>query len=464
MSDTELAFAGPGALARLVADRAVSPRELVELFLRRIERLDPTLNAFRVTLAEEALAAAERPLSGPLAGVPVAVKDDTQVRGRAMTRGSRAPAQPAVEDGEVVSRLRAAGAIPIGITNVPELMIFPWTASDANGITRNPWDPARSPGGSSGGSAAAVAAGMVPAATGSDGGGSIRIPAASCGLVGFKPTRGRVSSHPASEDWLGLSTRGMLARTVADSALLLDVIQGARPGDSDRCPPPARPFADDAATRPRRLRVAVSRRVPAGLLAPLSRDQAVAFDRTARLLGELGHQVLERDPDYGLCSLEFTQTWLGGIAADFETLPSEGPVERSTAQMAALGRRIVPPRRRQRLKERRADVVARILRLWDEVDVLITPGLARTALPAEGGYGRSAPVAFTIASRFTPWTPLFNLTGQPAVALPAGFGSDGLPLSVQLVGRHGEEGLLFSLAGEIEAAAPWEGRRPPLAV
>jgi amidase len=461
--ELELAFAGPVRLARLVADGEVSPRELVELFLRRIERFDPRLNAFRAVLAEEALAAVQRPLRGPLAGVPVAIKDDTAVQGHPVTRGSRAPAVPAPADAEIVARLRAAGAIPIGITNVPELMIFPWTASDANGITHNPWDPSRTPGGSSGGSGAAVAAGIVPAATGSDGGGSIRIPAACCGLVGMKPTRGRVSSHPAAEDWLGLSTRGMLARTVPDAALLLDVVSGARPGDSDAWPAPERPFAESAAEPPpRRLRIAISRKVPPGLLARLSDDQALAYDRTARLLGELGHQVLERDPDYGVTALEFTQTYLAGISADFDTLPPDGPTERSTRQMAALGRRLVPPRRRMQLRERRPRVVARILRLWDEADVLLTPGLARTALPAQAGYGRSAPVAFNLASRFTPWTPLFNLTGQPAVSLPAGFGADGLPLSVQLVGRPGEEGLLLALAGEIEAAAPWAGRRPAI--
>src|SRR5262249_50240685 len=191
------------------------PRELVELCLRRIEAIDPGLNAFRVTLPEEALAAADAAEDaigdGPLAGVPIAIKDDMPVAGQSVTRGSRSYGPPANADGEVVRRLRAAGAIPIGITNVPELMIFPWTASAANGVTRNPWNPERTPGGSSGGSVAAVAAGMVPCATGSDGGGSIRIPAACCGLVGMKPTRGRVSSQPASEGWLGLSTFGALA-------------------------------------------------------------------------------------------------------------------------------------------------------------------------------------------------------------------------------------------------------------
>src|SRR6202012_4118903 len=174
---------------------------------------------------------------GPLAGVPIAVKDDMPYGGHEMTRGSRSPARPQVSDAEALRRLRAAGAIPIGITNVPELMIFPWTASDANGITRNPWDPSRTPGGSSGGSAAAVASGMVPCATGSDGGGSIRIPAACCGLVGMKPSRGRVSTQPSGEGWLGLSVFGALARTVSDSALLLDVIHGSLPADTGSAPP-----------------------------------------------------------------------------------------------------------------------------------------------------------------------------------------------------------------------------------
>jgi amidase len=200
--DADLAFAGPAALAELVGSRQATPRELVEMFLARIEALDPRLNAFRTTMAEQALADADAALgrtpTGPLAGVPIAVKDDLALGGQVATRGMRAVnwPGPAPADAEPVRRLQAAGAIPIGITNAPELMIFPWTATAANGITRNPWDPSRTCGGSSGGSAAAVAGGLVAAATASDGGGSIRIPAACCGLVGMKPTRGRVSSSP----------------------------------------------------------------------------------------------------------------------------------------------------------------------------------------------------------------------------------------------------------------------------
>jgi amidase len=460
-ADADLAFRGPGALAEMVRSREVHPRELVELCLRRIEALDPALNAFRVTMAERALAEAENVGSdGLLAGVPVAIKDDLAVAGQVATRGSKTYGPSAQSDSEVVRRLRAAGAIPIGITNTPELLIFPWTASDANGITRNPWDVTRTPGGSSGGSAAAVAAGMVPAATASDGAGSIRIPAAACGLVGMKPSRGRVSNQPAPAGWLGLSVYGALARTVADSALLLDVIHGATERDEDAAPPFTGSYCDCAARSPGRLRVAISRKLPPPLIAKLSDDQRGAWERTGRLLAEFGHQVLERDPSYGMAELDLFQLWVRGIYEDTQEVPEPEMLERSSRQMAATGRLLVPPRRRDRLLTKRESTASRIEALWDEVDVLLTPCLATTAIAAEGAYGRSAPVAVDRAARFTPFTSLFNLTGQPAVTLPAGFGSDGLPLSVQLVGRRGAEDTLYALAGQIETARPWAEQRP----
>jgi amidase len=463
-AEEELVFAGPGELARLVRERQVRPRELVELCLRRIESIDSKLNAFRVTMAEEALARADgaEGSEGLLAGVPIAIKDDMPVAGQSVTRGSRSYGPPADADSEVVRRLRAAGAIPIGITNVPELMIFPWTASAANGVTRNPWDTTRTPGGSSGGSAAAVAAGMVPCATGSDGGGSLRIPAACCGLVGMKPSRGRVSAQPLREGWLGLSVFGALARTVGDSALLLDAIHGSAPGDADVAPAFTGSYAEAAAAAPARLRVAISRKVPPGSIARLSGDQRSAFDRTASLLETLGHDVIERDPGYGLAGVEFTQMWLRGICEESRTVPDPTVLERSTRQLVATGRRLVPDRRRDRLFTIRASRTARVLELWREVDVLLMPVLASTAISAEGGYGRSALAAYDRSSRFMSFNPLFNLTGQPAIALPAGFGADGLPLSVQLIGRPGTEDLLYSLAGQIEAARPWQQHRPRL--
>jgi amidase len=470
-NDNELAFAGPLKLAELVRSREVSARELVELFLARIDRIDSRIGAFRLTLADEAYTAASQidagalEGNGPLAGVPIAVKDDMPYGGHEMTRGSKSPAQPQVRDAEALRRLRAAGAIPIGITNVPELMLFPWTASDANGVTRNPWDLTRTPGGSSGGSAAALAAGLVAAAGASDGGGSIRIPAACCGLVGMKPTRGRVSAQPLGSGWLGLATYGALARTVADSALMLDSMHGSAPGDEYATAPPFGTFLAAAQTPPvKPLRIAVSRKLPFGTLARLSPDQALAFDQTARLLEELGHHVVERDPDYGLVSLEFIQTYLRGAHEEFQSLEDPRQVETSTRQVAALGGKLVPRRRRDALLTRRQHTTARITKLWDQVDVLLTPGLASTAIAAEGAHGKSAAVALDKAGRFMPWFPVFNLTGQPAISLPAGFGSDGLPLSVQLAGRLGAEDTLYSLAAQIEAARPWASERPSIAV
>ena len=465
-ADTELAFAGPAALAEMVRAREVRPRELVELYLRRIEALNPRLNVFRTTLAEQALADADAAegSDGALAGVPIAIKDEIAVAGQVATKGSRSFGPPAGADAEPVRRLRAAGAIPIGITNVPELMIFPWTATRANGVTRNPWNPERTTGGSSGGSAGAVAAGMVAAATGSDGGGSIRIPAACCGLVGMKSTRGRVSSLPAGSGWLGLSVYGALARTVRDSALMLDVMHGALPGEQYVAPPFTGSYVEAAEQPPGRLRIAVSRKLAPGLLASVSSDQRGAWERTGALLSDLGHDVVTRHPAYRLAQVEFLQMWLRGIYQESLKVPDRSKLEPATRQMAAGGRYLVPPRRRDRLLARRPATSARIMALWDEIDVLVTPGMATTAIAAEGGFDRPAPVAVNIAGRFTPFTPLFNLTGQPAVTVPAGMGSDGLPLSVQLVGRLGAEDMLYSLAGQLESVAPWAQQRPALAV
>jgi amidase len=469
-ADEELAFAGPGALAAQIRAGELSPRDGVELFLARIEALNPTINAFREVCGEEALEAADRLAAGgpghdgALAGVPIAIKDDMALAGHRTCYGSRSPALVNHSDAEAVAHLRSAGAIPIGITNVPELMIFPWTATTANGITRNPWDLSRTPGGSSGGSAAAVAAGMVPAATASDGAGSIRIPAACCGLVGMKPTRGRVSTLPLIDPWLGLATYGSLTRTVADSALMLDVMQGGEGGTLAReaFTPAARAGAEGRGPVATPLRIAVSERVPPGIVARVAPDQRLAVDRTRRLLSELGHEVEDRDPAYRLAALALTQTYLCGISEDFSRLAEPGLAEPSTRQMARAGARLVSRRRRSALLFTRAQTSARILALWDHFDVLLTPGLASAVLAAEGGYGRPALLAFAAAARFTPWTALFNLTGQPAITIPAGRGSDGLPLSVQLVGRPGAEPLLYALAAQIEVARPWARERPAL--
>jgi amidase len=460
-TEEDLIFAGPVELAKRVRAKELHPRELVELSLRRIEALNPRLNAFRVTMAEEALAAAETVSDGPLAGVPIAIKDEMRVAGQALTHGARTSESGPSTDSELVRRLRAAGAIPIGITKVPELTIWPWTASAAHGITRNPWDLSRTTGGSSGGSAAAVASGMVPAATAADGGGSIRIPAACCGLVGMKPTRGRVSLMPLGDDWLALGVYGGLARTVRDSAALLDVMHGPVDGDRDRAPEFTGSYAEAAVREPSRLQIAMSRKIPPGLIGKVSADQRAAWESMGRTLEALGHDVIERDPAYGLAQLEFVQMWFRGVYETSLRFPDRSQFEPSTRQMAAAGHRLVPPRRRQALLAKRERTTARILGLWDDFDVLLTPGLAKTAIGAEGGFGKPLPMAVDLAGRFTPFTPIFNLTGQPALALPAGIGADGLPLSVQLVGRPGAEDLLYSVAGQIENAQPWAQLRPP---
>jgi amidase len=302
-----------------------------------------------------------------------------------------------------------------------------------------------------------VAAGLVAAATASDGGGSIRIPAAACGLVGMKPTRGRV---PSGGGWLGLATYGALARTVADSALMLDVMHGPAAGDPHHAPVFSGTYVDAAAAAPPRLRIAMSRKLPPGLLGRLSGDQRGAWERTGALLSALGHDVLARDPAYRMAQLEFFQTWVRGVYEESLQVPDRTMMEGSTRQMAAMGRYLVPPRRREAILAARARTTARITALWEEIDVLLVPTLAKTAIAAEGAYGKPALAAVDMAGRFAPFTPVFNVTGQPALSIPAGVGTDGLPLAVQLVGRVGAEDTLYSLAAQIEEAAPWAQRRP----
>src|SRR5436309_4455512 len=303
MDATELAFAGIARQAELIAAGEVSSRELVEVYLERIARLDGAFNAFRVVFAERARleatqADARRGAGGgrPLLGVPIGVKDDIDVAGELTAWGTNAIDVPAPADAEVVRRLREAGALIIGKTNVPELTQWPFTESATFGATRNPWDLQRAPGGSSGGSAAAVAAGLVGAALGSDGAGSIRIPAAWCGLFGLKPQRGRVSLAPRPRAWHGLSVNGVLTRSVADTALFLDVASGAIDIDEDRAPPPSVSFSQATATAPGRLRIAYSKRFPPGVLARLHDDARRALEDTVELLGSLGHEPGERGP------------------------------------------------------------------------------------------------------------------------------------------------------------------------
>src|SRR3954462_12090835 len=306
----------------------VSPKELVELHLDRIQRLDPQLNSFRKVFAEKAMLEAEqaeaRVRAGeerPLLGVPIAVKDEVDVAGEINSHGTDAFTEPAKADSEMVRRLREAGAIVVGLTLLPEMAICGFTESATYGVTRNPWDPQRTPGGSSGGSGSAVAAGLVPIASAGDGAGSIRIPAASCGLFGLKPSRGRASMAPESEGWRGMAVLGCVSRSVLDTALWLDVISGGS-SEPEAPPPPERPFVEAAKTPPGKLRVAYSTLAPRAV-APPTVDQ-VAKDAVAdgaELLGSLGHQVSQRDPDWGTIGNNITARFLGGVAETVRAVP-----------------------------------------------------------------------------------------------------------------------------------------------
>jgi amidase len=471
----DLAFAGIARQAELIASGEISSRELTELYLGRIERFDGALNAFRVVFAERALMEADqadarrragaRPPERPLLGVPIAVKDDIDVAGELTPYGTNAVEEPARADAEVVRRLREAGAIVIGKTNVPEMTLWPFTETATYGATRNPWDAQRAPGGSSGGSAAAVAAGLVGAALGSDGAGSIRIPAAWCGLFGLKPQRGRVSVAPRVRPWHGLSVNGVLTRGVADTALLLDVVAGGVTGgvagNGDQPDPPAVPFARAAASPPGRLRVACSRRIPFGVVGRLDAVAARTMEETLELLRSLGHEVVERDPDYGTDAIPAVLVrYLRGVHDDAAELPHPERLERRTRAIARLGGLIPPP-----LLERSLAAEARLTRRLNEVlvdyDVLLTPATASPPPRIGQLQGRGALWTLNAVAGMVPYNGVWNVTGQPAAAVPAGLGADGLPRAVQVVGRPGEEATLLSLAAQLEAERPWAQRRPP---
>jgi amidase len=468
MEPVDLAYAGIARQAQLIAAGEISARELVELCLRRIELFDRTLNAFRIVFSERALMEADqadaRRAAGaprPLLGVPIAVKDDIDVAGELTTFGTNAVSEPARADAEVVRRLREAGAVVIGKTNVPEMVVWPFTETATFGVTRNPWDLQRAPGGSSGGSGAAVAAGLVGAALGSDGAGSIRIPAAWCGLVGLKPQRGRVSLAPRARAWNGLSVNGVLTRRVADTALFHDVASGAVEVDADRAPPPEVPFARAAATAPGRLRIACSRRLPPGVLGRLDGDAARALEETAEQLRGLGHEVDTQEPDYGAAAVPaVVARYLRGVHEDVQALPHPERLERRTRGMARLGG-LIPPALFERLLAGEAELSRRLNRVLEDHDVLITPATA-TPPPRIGQLqGRGALWTLNAVAGMVPFNLVWNATGQPAIALPAGFGSDGLPRAVQLVGRPNDESTLLSLAGQLEAARGWTEQRPP---
>lgn len=463
--DEDLCFAGVAGQAAAVADGAVSSRALVAGLLERIQRVDGRLDAFTAVAADRALAEAtardaQRRDRGPLHGVPIAVKEELDVAGEVTTFGGRANRTPKAADGEVVRRLRAAGAVIIGKTNMPEFGQWPFTESGAHGMTRNPWDTGRSPGGSSGGTAAAVAAGLVPAAMGGDGGGSIRIPASFCGLFGLKPQRGRVTTAPAEHLWWALGTAGPLTRSVLDSALVYDVVRGASSGDRFRAGREDTCFVDAARRRPGALRIGFTTRpaVPGVRPAP---EHVRAVRDTAQLLESLGHRVEEVRPRFPDITTAFVPQFLGGVRAEAELVERPELLERRTRRALVAGRWVTRGVVEWAMR-RGEQVAARSNEVFDSCDVLLTPVTPHRP-PEVGVLDGVGFVGAALRSRpVIAYTALWNVAGNPAASVPAGFAADGLPLAVQLVGRTDDEATLLGLSAQLEEARPWAQARPAI--
>lgn len=444
-------------IAAGVRSGQLSAVDVVRAHLAHLADVEPRIGAFRVVRAEAALAEAAAvdadPRRGtlPLAGVPVAVKDNVAVAGEVATDGCAASsAGPAGGDHEVVARLRAAGAVVVGITRVPELCLY--AATDGPGtVTRNPWDTARSPAGSSGGSAAAVAAGVVPLAHGGDGMGSLRLPAAACGLVTLKPGRGVLPGGIGADDWSGMAVNGVLATTVDDVALGTAVLAGETSALDWAGPSaPGRP-----------LRIAVARRSPVPGAGPDGPARA-AVERTARLLRGAGHVVVEKDPVVPPgAAVGAVARWLAGAEDDAAFLGVDRaalqPRSRTHARLGRLARRagLVRPRTAERFRERTVAFFAE-----NDVDVLLTPITNGPPLPARPWHERGFLANVAANTRWAPWAAPWNLAGVPAVVLPAGTRPEGHPLAVQLVGPPGSETRLLWLAGELERRAPWRRHAP----
>jgi amidase len=458
MDAIDLCHAGAAQQARLVRDRHVSASELIEATLQRTESLDRGLNAYRTVFADQALQQAHdidhrrTDADGlPLLGVPVAIKDDTDVEGETTAWGTNAVDSPAARDADVVAALRQAGAIIIGKTNVPELDAWPWTSSPTWGITRNPWDTDRTPGGSSGGSASAAATGMCGVALGSDGGGSVRYPAALTGLFGFKPQRDRIPLGVGHADgWNGLLAYGSLSRTVTDAALFLDATASTRDGQR---------FVDqlDASLPP--LRVAVSFEPPPGSMAHLSADRRSAIEGIADLLRDLGHEVIEREITYTRLAMRNTTVrYLAGVHQDAMTIAHPERLSPSTRRLARLGA-LIP--RAALARSRRAEdrLAASINRIFDNVDIVLT-AVAGSPPPLIEDTGHSSVIRSLLASNNGAWTMPWNAIGQPAASVPAGLDAKGLPLAVQLCGRPDDDSTVLRVARQIERARPWAHLRP----
>jgi amidase len=440
----------------MLADGTITAPELLELYLERIARLDRELRSFRAVLtdsarqeagvAQDRLNAGERLL---FLGVPIAIKDDVDVAGEVTTYGSAAHGPAATQDAEVVRRLREAGAVIVGKTAVPEMMIWPFTETVTFGATRNPWNTDYTQGGSSGGSGAAVAAGLASMALGSDGMGSIRIPSTWCGLFGIKPQRDRVPLAPHDDAWNGLSVNGPMARSVKDAALFLDV---TAPGND---------FLTAANGPPGQLRIALSVKAPPGLIVRVGRSQRAAVDQAGALLRELGHEVIERDPDYPPSGVygQALPRYFRGVYDDAKALPHPERLDARTRAFARIGG-LFSEKRMSVIRGAESIAAERIQSIYDDVDVVITPGTAMGPSRIGAYQRRGAVSTLALVAARVPFQAMFNVTGQPAAVVPWGLDRKGVPTSIQLVGRPFDEATLLSLAAQIEQAHPWAQRRP----
>ncbi|SDT70282.1 amidase [Actinoplanes derwentensis] len=434
-------------IARAVRRGDTNATQVVADHLEQISISDPALGAFRVVRGVEAITEAEKVddqedlANLPLAGVPVAVKENTAVAGLPTWHGSAAARTPEVAeaDHEVVRRLRGAGAVVVGVTRMPEMGLWALT-DDEDGPARNPWDLERTPGGSSGGSAAAVAAGLVPIAQGNDGLGSLRIPAACCGLVGLKPGRGVVPVDFGDKDWFGLVENGMLATTVADAALGFSVLAGQSPMKL---------------VEPAKLRIGVSLRSPVAGVKP-DEPNASAVNRASKLLVDAGHDTVKADPVYSTgVALGVLATWFAGAFVNSEGLPVDRLQPRTRQHIrlgkAAMKAGLVRQSQRDAWRERSIQFFAD-----KSIDLLLTPALA-SAPPLVGAYASASwRKNMMTNTNYAPYAAPWNYAGLPAIVVPVGSRPDGLPLAVQLVGPPGSELLLLSVAGQFEVANPWQ--------
>jgi amidase len=448
-------------LRELVARGDVRPREVAELYLRRIEELNPKLDAFMTVTAERALADAARleslsPKALPLFGVPFSIKDLTWTKGIRTTFGSRNYADfVPTADAELVTRLHGAGGILLGKTATPEYGGRPTTEGGLCPPARNPWNREHTTGGSSGGAAAQVASGLGPLAEGSDGGGSVRIPASCCGVVGLKPSRGRITLSPvAGEIWGGLFTSGPIARSVRDAAAMLDVMAGPVHGDPYWAKPLSRPLARAVSRRPKRLRLAT---LAKSGLGPVDADTLAAFESACRVFADMGHRLKPVDVDP---AARLAEPFGGVVAANLAAVPfaNDELIDPIVRVFVEAGRKMSAGEYVNTMAVMH-NAAREIVQALMPFDALLTPTLARPA-PRIGELPRARETYVEEALAWLPFTFPFNATGQPACSVPNGFSAGGLPIGLQIVGRPQDEPTVVALAAAFEEARPWQDLRP----